>query len=76
MKFAETVRKHYSVHNEIRDKLYEEGPEIIIRAKRNGYSIRKLAEAIGVSVSYISFVKNKKANISPEVYLKIADLLD
>jgi methylmalonyl-CoA mutase cobalamin-binding subunit len=48
------------------------GPRVIsIGSKRDG-SMRALADSVGVSVAYLSSVKNSERRISPKVFLLIA----
>jgi len=56
----------------VQDVLTEWGPRFIsIGSKRDG-SMRALADSVGVSVAYLSSVKNSERRISPKVFLLIA----
>ncbi len=73
--FADRVTDWLHEGSIVREGLAHEGQEIVWRLTVNGrFSLRQLAGRAGLSPTYLSMVAHGKSIISPEAFLKLADI--
>lgn len=54
---------------------YSQLIEWLVSARKNGYTQRKLAEAVGISYVMLARIESNKSSLSIDVYLKIIEVL-
>lgn len=54
---------------------YNQLIEWLVSARKNGYTQRKLAEAVGISYVMLARIESNKSSLSIDVYLKIIEVL-
>ena len=54
---------------------YSQLIEWLVSARKNGYTQRQLAEAVGISYVMLARIESNKSSLSIDVYLKIIEVL-
>lgn len=78
MEYLQVLHAQLVIYNEKSTVVVTEYSQLIewlVSARKNGYTQRKLAEAIGISYVMLARIESNKSSLSIDVYLKIIEVL-
>lgn len=78
MEYLQVLHAQLVIYNEKSIVVVTEYSQLIewlVSARKNGYTQRKLAEAIGISYVMLARIESNKSSLSIDVYLKIIEVL-
>lgn len=78
MEYLQVLHAQLVIYNEKSTVVVTEYSQLIewlVSARKNGYTQRKLAEAVGISYVMLARIESNKSNLSIDVYLKIIEVL-
>ena len=78
MEYLQVLHAQLVIYNEKLTVVVTEYSQLIewlVSARKNGYTQRKLAEAVGISYVMLARIESNKSSLSIDVYLKIIEVL-
>lgn len=78
MEYLQVLHAQLVIYNEKSTVVVTEYNQLIewlVSARKNGYTQRKLAEAVGISYVMLARIESNKSSLSIDVYLKIIEVL-
>ena len=78
MEYLQVLHAQLVIYNEKSTVVVTEYSQLIewlVSARKNGYTQRKLAEAVGISYVMLARIESNKSSLSIDVYLKIIEVL-
>lgn len=78
MEYLQVLHAQLVIYNEQSTVVVTEYSQLIewlVSARKNGYTQRKLAEAVGISYVMLARIESNKSSLSIDVYLKIIEVL-
>ena len=78
MEYLQVLHAQLVIYNEKSTVVVTEYNQLIewlVSARKNGYTQRKLAEAVGISYVMLARIESNKSSLSIDVYLKIIEAL-
>lgn len=78
MEYLQVLHAQLVIYNEKSTVVVTEYSQLIewlVSARKNDYTQRKLAEAIGISYVMLARIESNKSSLSIDVYLKIIEVL-
>lgn len=78
MEYLQVLHAQLIIYNEKSTVVVTEYSQLIewlVSARKNGYTQRKLAEAVGISYVMLARIESNKSSLSIDVYLKIIEVL-
>lgn len=78
MEYLQVLHAQLVIYNEKSTIVVTEYSQLIewlVSARKNGYTQRKLAEAVGISYVMLARIESNKSSLSIDVYLKIIEVL-
>jgi transcriptional regulator with XRE-family HTH domain len=78
MEYLQVLHAQLVIYNEKSTVVVTEYSQLIewlVSTRKNGYTQRKLAEAVGISYVMLARIESNKSSLSIDVYLKIIEVL-
>lgn len=78
MEYLQVLHAQLVIYNEKSTVVVTEYSQLIewlVSARKNGYTQRQLAEAVGISYVMLARIESNKSSLSIDVYLKIIEVL-